>query len=59
MIHTSEKIRVWKQNVSKRIDRLIERVNLDRGLLIKEKIVVIMGKKPTDDSSKNNSMTKK
>lgn len=42
IIHTSEKIQCRKVNGSERLDRLIDRVNLDRGLLIKEKMKVIM-----------------
>jgi hypothetical protein len=44
MIHTSEKIRRRNYVLSQRMDRLLQRIALDRQLLIKDKIDSILGK---------------
>jgi hypothetical protein len=44
MIHTSEKIRRRNYVLSQRMDRLLQRIALDRQLFIKDKIDSILGK---------------
>lgn len=44
MIHTSEKIKRRNYVLQQRMDRLLQRIALDRQLLIKDKIDCILGK---------------
>jgi len=44
LIHTSEKIKRRNHSFAVKMDRMLDRVRLDRNLLIKEKIECILGK---------------
>ena len=50
MIHTSEKVKMRRKDAVVRLERMLDRVELDRGLLIKEKLGAILNEQESSDS---------
>ena len=50
LIHTSEKIKRRNHSLAVMMDRLLERVSLDRSRLVREKVRCILGDTADDES---------
>lgn len=57
LLHTSEKIKRRNGTLALKMDRMLDRVTLDRNFIIKEKIQCILG--PTHKNAKDDASIKK